>query len=321
VRIGRETAEGLGAAHAKGLIHRDIKPANIWLEADRGRVKIVDFGLARAAESDIHLTQEGLVMGTPAYMAPEQANGEVLDFRCDLFSLGCVLYRTCTGQLPFPGKDSMAVMMAIASKPVEPPSEIDPGIPRSLSDLILQLLAKDPDERPRSARAVADALAEIERSLGTSSAAAAPPARKAEDSDLVPIDNDLVSAEEEVVDAVAVAAVKDQPETVDDVEVVEEVTREEATRRRRPEDTPSGPRKKRRPGRPDEEEGSERLVLILGMVVACLILLLLAFLSLRRVLFHSETSSRDWLAAPRIAAVAPFLAESPSGHNRTSRLP
>src|SRR5262249_37228732 len=145
LRIGREAAEALEAAHDKGLIHRDIKPANIWLEGERGRVKIVDFGLARAAQGETNLTQEGLVMGTPAYMAPEQADDKPLDHRCDLFSLGCVLYRAATGQLPFKGKDSMAIMMALANKVPEPPHSIDPMIPTALSDLIMDMLAKDPD--------------------------------------------------------------------------------------------------------------------------------------------------------------------------------
>src|SRR6185312_7204925 len=98
VRIGREVAEGLAAAHASGLIHRDIKPANVWLEGERGRVKVLDFGLARAAREDTQLTQSGAIVGTPAYMAPEQARGETVDPRCDLFSLGSVLYQMCTGQ-------------------------------------------------------------------------------------------------------------------------------------------------------------------------------------------------------------------------------
>ena len=93
LRIGRETAEGLAAAHSRGLVHRDVKPANIWLEEGRGRVRIVDFGLARGAEPDAQFTQAGAVIGTPAYMAPEQANGTAVDARCDLFSLGAVLYR------------------------------------------------------------------------------------------------------------------------------------------------------------------------------------------------------------------------------------
>ena len=100
IRIGRETAAGLAAAHKKGLIHRDIKPANLWLE-ETGRVKILDFGLARAAADSGQLTQSGAIIGTPAYMAPEQVDGKTLDARCDLFSLGCVLYRLSTGELPF----------------------------------------------------------------------------------------------------------------------------------------------------------------------------------------------------------------------------
>src|SRR5262249_44185271 len=84
LRIGREMADGLAAAHAKSLIHRDIKPGNVWLEsAHGGRVKILDFGLARAVADDVHLTQSGAVLGTPAYMAPEQARGERVDARCD----------------------------------------------------------------------------------------------------------------------------------------------------------------------------------------------------------------------------------------------
>src|SRR5206468_5716282 len=107
LRMGREIAEGLDAAHTRGLIHRDIKPANVWLETGRDRVKIVDFGLARGTGEDAHFTQAGAVIGTPAYMAPEQANGEEVDGRCDLFSLGAVLYRTGTSTLPFGGKDTL----------------------------------------------------------------------------------------------------------------------------------------------------------------------------------------------------------------------
>src|SRR5437660_10512461 len=85
-RVAAETAEGLAAAHAAGLIHRDVKPGNIWLEP-RGRVKVLDFGLARPVEGDSDLSQSGLVVGTPAYMAPEQARGQKIDARADLFSL------------------------------------------------------------------------------------------------------------------------------------------------------------------------------------------------------------------------------------------
>src|SRR5262249_29409220 len=94
LRIGLQTASGLAAAHAQGLVHRDIKPANILLENGVERVKITDFGLARAA-ADASLTQEGVVAGTPHYMSPEQARGEAIDQRSDLFSLGSVLYAMC----------------------------------------------------------------------------------------------------------------------------------------------------------------------------------------------------------------------------------
>lgn len=164
VRIGRDIAEGLAAAHAQGLIHRDIKPANIWLEssADVSRVKILDFGLARAVEDDSQLTQSGAIVGTPSYMAPEQARAEPVDARADLFSLGCVLYRMCTGQLPFKGKDTMSTLLALALE--VPPSirEQRPSVPPALSDLIVRLLAKDAAHRPGSARIVAEQLTRIE---------------------------------------------------------------------------------------------------------------------------------------------------------------
>ena len=100
LRIGREIAAGLAAAHKRDLIHRDIKPDNIWIEEETGRAKILDFGLVRAATDDAGLTQSGMVVGTPKYMAPEQAAGESVDHRCDLFSLGSVLYRLVSGKAP-----------------------------------------------------------------------------------------------------------------------------------------------------------------------------------------------------------------------------
>src|SRR5438045_9618289 len=104
-----QTASGLAAAHAQGLIHRDIKPANLLLENGIARVKITDFGLARMAD-DVGLTQNGVVAGTPEYMAPEQARGERTDHRSDLFSLGSVLYAMCTGQPPFRGASPLPVL-------------------------------------------------------------------------------------------------------------------------------------------------------------------------------------------------------------------
>jgi serine/threonine protein kinase len=155
VRIGRQIAEGLAAAHDTGLIHRDIKPSNIMVDAGpQQNVKITDFGLARAAD-DAHLTQSGVVAGTPMYMSPEQAEGEgELDARSDLFSLGGVLYRMCTGTLPFKGRNTMRVLHALATKTPRPPIQRNPEMPQALSDLILSLLKKDPDQRPKNARAL-----------------------------------------------------------------------------------------------------------------------------------------------------------------------
>jgi serine/threonine protein kinase len=163
LKLGLETAEGLAAAHAQGLVHRDIKPANLWLEGtgDAGgagfrRVKILDFGLARAVQDDQHLTAEGGLLGTPAYMAPEQAAGEGVDHRADLFNLGAVLYRCCAGETPFPGKTTAAVMAALLTKDAAPVGDKNPNLPAALANLIMRLLDKAPAGRPQTAAGVAD---------------------------------------------------------------------------------------------------------------------------------------------------------------------
>ncbi|MBL8793342.1 MAG: protein kinase [Planctomycetia bacterium] len=165
LRLARETAAGLAAAHAVGLVHRDVKPANIWLqraEADRVWVKILDFGLACAAVQDVRLTGRGYVLGTPAYMSPEQASGAAVDARSDLFSLGCMLYRLATGILPFPGETPMAILTALATHPPQPVGQLAPGLPHSLAALIMRLLEKQPADRPPSALAVIESLRLIE---------------------------------------------------------------------------------------------------------------------------------------------------------------
>jgi serine/threonine protein kinase/phage FluMu protein Com len=194
VRIGCEIAEGLAAAHERGLIHRDIKPANVWLESRKPRpgggdvegepspdwsvltaeqpaslavlrpraptrVKLLDFGLARAARESSDLTHQGALIGTPAYMAPEQARrADEVDYRCDLFSLGSVLYHLCTGSAPFRGGDTIATLVAVATEDPPPPYQVNPATPRPLSDLVMWLLAKRPEDRPASALEVAEAL-------------------------------------------------------------------------------------------------------------------------------------------------------------------
>ena len=171
VRVGREIAKGLAAAHARGLIHRDIKPSNIWIESPgdgsfesstTSRVKLLDFGLARATAEPTHSSQSALLSGTPAYMAPEQAADGPIDHRCDLFSLGCVMYRMCTGELPFKGTKPLTILWALAVKDPPPPRKLNGDVPPALSDLIMRLLAKDPAARTQSAQEVADALRAME---------------------------------------------------------------------------------------------------------------------------------------------------------------
>ena len=157
LRIGHQIAEGLAAAHDQGLIHRDIKPGNILLEDGVERVKITDFGLARAAD-DASLTQSGVIAGTPMYMAPEQALGGSIDQRADLFSLGSVLYVMCTGRPPFRASTTLAVLKRVAEDTPRPIREVIPEVPEWLCTIIAHLHAKDPAERTASAREVADLL-------------------------------------------------------------------------------------------------------------------------------------------------------------------
>ena len=144
------------------MVHRDIKPSNIWLEGDRARVKLLDFGLVRMADEEgEQLTKHGEVLGSVGYMSPEQSQGHSVDFRSDLFSLGCVLYRMATGRLPFQGRDSIAVLRSIALDEPRPPHLLNPDLPLSLSNLIVQLLSKEPTARPVSTRKVRDELHSI----------------------------------------------------------------------------------------------------------------------------------------------------------------
>lgn len=199
--IARDTAAGLAAAHAKGLIHRDIKPANIWLEAVDAvecniqtgtcgdssdalgrpprcnvRAKLLDFGLARKPLSETSLTSTGFIVGTPNYMSPEQAAGNEVDPRADLFALGCVIYVMLTGELPFKGASALAVMMALANKQPDPVSLKNPAVPSEVSDLVAKLLAKRPEDRYQTAtEVVCDLEAAVARLSGTSAALAHAP--------------------------------------------------------------------------------------------------------------------------------------------------
>ncbi len=161
LRIGSQIAEGLAVAHDAGLIHRDVKPGNIWLEAPHDRVKILDFGLARSLESNEELTRTGALMGTPAYMSPEQASGERVDYRADLFALGIVLYQMSTGVRPFSGNSAVAVLMAVTNSQPPSPKLRNPSLPKPFADLVMQLLDKDRERRPRSGHEVAARLQQM----------------------------------------------------------------------------------------------------------------------------------------------------------------
>jgi serine/threonine-protein kinase len=155
VRLGIQLAEALAYAHERGVIHRDFKPANVLLPKN-GLAKITDFGLAKLAQSSVY-TQEGSVLGSPAYMSPEQAAGEATDQRSDVYALGVTLYQMLTGRVPFAGDMKSVIAQKLAKDPA-PLIQHNAHIPEKLDRLVLQMLAKEPDKRPASMDAVAEAL-------------------------------------------------------------------------------------------------------------------------------------------------------------------
>jgi len=157
LRVSKQISEGLGAAHKQGLIHRDIKPANILLENGVERVKITDFGLARAVD-DVSITRTGEVAGSPQFMSPEQAKGERVDQRSDLFSLGCVMYAMCAGRSPFRATNIAATIRRVCDDEPKPIEEINPEVPEWMIVVIEKLLDKNPDNRYQSADEVVEVL-------------------------------------------------------------------------------------------------------------------------------------------------------------------
>ncbi|MDH6135615.1 serine/threonine protein kinase [Kitasatospora sp. MAA4] len=152
VAIAAAVCEALGVAHEAGLVHRDVKPANIMI-TDDDAVKVVDFGIARAGSSGSQLTQTATVLGTAAYLSPEQATAKPLDGRSDLYALGCVLVEMLTGEPPFSAETAVAVAFKHVSEPPAPVTDRRPEVPPALDAVVRRLLAKDPDDRPADAAA------------------------------------------------------------------------------------------------------------------------------------------------------------------------
>ena len=175
VAIAGQVCDALAAAHAAGVVHRDIKPGNILL-TPAGTVKVCDFGIARLAHAGTQgLTATGTVIGTSEYMAPEQASGEPVDARTDLYALGCVLYAMLTGAPPFTADTPLQVLSQHLHRSPAPVASHRPGVPVPLAELVDQLLAKQPDDRPPDAVQVRARLAAVTGTPATTDAIAAAP--------------------------------------------------------------------------------------------------------------------------------------------------
>ena len=181
VRIARQVCRALAAAHAQGIVHRDVKPENVFLTGDVGRieaatVKVLDFGISKVASAGGEsLTKTGMVMGTPDYMAPEQARGDRVDARADIYAVGAILYRSLTGKKPFEGLDPMATLTAVLTSEPSRPSALEPNIPLALELVVQRAMAKSPKERYQTMEELEHDLAGFDPDLIARLSTAPPP--------------------------------------------------------------------------------------------------------------------------------------------------
>lgn len=165
VRLGKSIAEALEAIHVRGLAHRDLKPGNVWLSPDQ-QVLLLDYGLARSLEGSPEHSRDSRLIGTAAYLAPEQVREPMrADRRADFFALGCLLYEMATGRRAFPGETVMDVLLEIRAEHPPDPLKVNPEMPKELGWLIRNLLRKDPAQRPETARQILNKLDDVERIL------------------------------------------------------------------------------------------------------------------------------------------------------------
>ena len=169
VRIVRQICRALMAAHERGIVHRDMKPENVFLVGDlhAPRVKVIDFGISKQSDGSSNLTRTGMVMGTPAYMAPEQARGEHVDHRADIYAVGGILYRAVTGQKPYDGEDGAQVLTLVLTEEPKRPRTVAPSVPEGLELVIQRAMARHPSDRHETMTELEAELAELDPGFAT----------------------------------------------------------------------------------------------------------------------------------------------------------